>query len=303
MYDRSGLDDLLVGLLKDLGDAPQLVREASQNLDKAGPHHGHLVVKNLGIVDLGHAQPLALQVVDRAGRIVQQPVHFLLIAVQLGSDGAQLFGGYTNLNGRSRDFRLRGAFESASGLTGLSASYRALFSTQEALSTELDPYFSVLRTYHPYHEFSISLRHELSERFGAEGGFSFRRLERKEDVGPFNHDFERYYALLRSCDWPWRGSEVSVVGNLYDTGSDRTWETELFFRQKIGENLKVYAGTSYSLYKENRYTLEEENDVRSVFIGGEYDILEDLSFRSRYVLEDDDYDITHYLEVGLRIRF
>jgi len=286
---------------------PEHLSESSRSRDRV--YGGGLELRPFAgtRASISYARIKDVYEVDHVDRSSRQSARDDLVSLDLAQsllhDRLSLFGGYTNLNGRSRDLRLRASFESLSGRTGVSLSYRALFSTQEALSTELDPYFSVLRTYHPYHEFSISLRRELSDRFGAEGGFSFRRLERKEDVGPFNHDFERYYVLLRSTDWPVEGSEASVVGNLYDTGSDRTWETELFFRQKVAESLSLYAGTSYSLYKENRYTLEEENDVRSVFIGGEYDILEDLSFRSRYVLEDDDYDTTHIVEVGLRIRF
>ncbi len=214
-----------------------------------------------------------------------------------------LYAGYTNLNGDSRDLRLRMAYASASGRTGAAVNYRRLFSTQKALSTELDPYYGVMRSYEPYHELAFSAWHDLTANLGAEAGYSVRRLDAGSDVGPFNHEFERYFIAGTVKDWPWTGSALSVTGSGYDTGSDDLWEVEGSFRQRVGESLMLEVGSGYALYDEDRFTFEERNNVRTVFVRGEYDILEDCSLRSRYTIEDDDAGTTHVLEVGVRCRF
>ena len=222
---------------------------------------------------------------------------------RLFEDQIQFFGGYTNLNGDSRDLRLRVRYDSPSGATGAYVTYRALFSTQELLSTELDPYYSALRSYHPYQELGLGLNQDITAWLLGEVGFFIRRLGSESDVGPFNHDFERYFARATVLEWPLEGSTLTIVGNGYETGSDRLWEVEGSFLQRIGERLRLEAGTGHALFKENRYSFEEHSNVRTLYARGWYDICEALAVRARYTVEDDDDDTTPVVEVGLRVRF
>jgi hypothetical protein len=178
-----------------------------------------------------------------------------------------------------------------------------LFSTQEALSTALDPYYSVLRSYQPYQEVGFSVRQDLSARIGAEAGLWIRRLKRSRDVGPFNHEFERYYTVLTVRDWPFTGSEIAVTGNAYDTGSDAIWEIEGAFRQELGPASVVEVGSGYALFDEDRFTFEERNNIRTGFVRFDHAIIEALSARAEYAVENDDADTTHRVEVGVRLRF
>lgn len=221
----------------------------------------------------------------------------------LFDDRLNLFGSYSNLNNRSRDGRLQLAFDDDEKGIGVDVNYRILFSTQNALSTELDPYYSVLRSYHPYRELGVNLRKEITDTLSARGGATFRRLEQEGDKGPFNHDFSRYYAGADLERFPFKASTLSVTGDLFRAEGDRFWEVEGLWRHACSEKLDAEVGTGYALYHEDRYTLTERNHVRSVFARAEYTLVKDVTLRGGYVLEDDDELTTNRFEVSLRYRF
>jgi len=207
------------------------------------------------------------------------------------------------LEGKARDAQIRTQFYLPSLRCGLVASYKALFKTQEERSAELDPYVSVLRVYRPYHQFSVQAWHDLNEKISLEAGFTVRRLKRAEHPGPFNHEFERYWAGIALMRWPFEGLEIDLIGELYETGSDRHSEVEAAARYHFMENLLAEIGTAYALFKEDRYTLRERSDVRAVFANLKWQALPSLGVFCRYTFEEDNSQGSHLLEVALRWRF
>jgi len=75
------------------------------------------------------------------------------------------------------------------------------------------------------------------------------------------------------------------------------------FGQSLGEDLDFRIGTSYALYDENRFTLDEEFDVRIAYARVDYDILEDVRLLLQYEIEENDIDTFHLVEIGIRYRF
>jgi curved DNA-binding protein CbpA len=213
------------------------------------------------------------------------------------------YGAYSNLNSESRETRMKLAYESEDGHWGTSLRYRILHSTQNSQSTELDPYVSVLRSYHPYQEITFNLRRDLSKMLTADAGASIRRMDKERDKGAFNHDFERYFLSGTFQKWPLQASEVTVAGNLYDADGDRFWEIEGSWQHDFTDSLRTVMGTGYALYHEDRYTLEERNHVRSGFLRLNYDWFENVLLQLNYTINNDDEETTHMWEVGLQYRF
>ena len=94
-----------------------------------------------------------------------------------------------------------------------------------------------------------------------------------------------------------------MTGNLYDADGDRFWETEGSWLHDLSDKLSVEAGTGYALYHEDRYTFEERNHVRSLFLRLEYEVDDDITLRGNYSADDDDDETTHRWEIGLQFRF
>ncbi len=214
-----------------------------------------------------------------------------------------LYGAYSNLNGRSRDTSARLTVQSPSGTWRTSLDYRSLFATQNALSTELDLYYSVLRSYHPFHELRADTDWCVTENWNVGAGIAIRRMDRQRDAGPFNHDFERYYLTTTFAEWPLARAPLTLVANLFAADGDRFWEVEADWRLEITETLSVDVGSGYALYQEDRYTFEERDHVRSLFARVEYAPTESVAITGRYVAEDADDGTTHSFEAGIRYRF
>ncbi len=210
---------------------------------------------------------------------------------------------YSLLENEPRDLRLRASYQLPWGTTDVSGYFTWLFSRQDSLSTELDPCYSVLRSYYPYREGGVLLRHEFAPWLDAEGGITVRRLTDGSDVGPYNHEFERYWAAAALRQLPWPSSELVVTTNCYDTGSDWTWAVEGTYSQKLSEALKCELGSGYALWKEDRYSHEERVDVRSFFLRVAYAFGKAVTLDAEYALEDDEDATTHRVEVGVKVRF
>jgi hypothetical protein len=219
------------------------------------------------------------------------------------SGTTSFYGLYTNLNGSSRESKTRLTYVAKDGRTNVGVNYRTLLSTQSTLSTELDPYVSILRDYHPYHEVSADLTREFTDRLGAQAGTQVRRLAQESDKGAFNHEFERYYLSGILNKWPVKESLITLTGELYDADGDRFWVAEGSYEHELLTELKLKVGSGYSLYNEDRFTFEERTHVRSGFIGVEYDPGHNLKFMLEYAAERDDFDTTHRVEATVRYRF
>ncbi len=214
------------------------------------------------------------------------------------------YGTYSNLNGDSRDSQLRLAYNSEDGRWGAALNYRILYTTQKAQSIELDPYFSVLRSYYPYQELGFDVRRFFTDKLSADLGASFRRVSDDSDRGPFNHDFNRFFLTGTVQKWPLEGSEIALTGNLYDANEgDKFWAVEGSWSQDLSEDLSGEVGTSYALYHLDRFTINEREHIRSVFLLFDYDLVKDVSLRGGYTLEVGDDMTWNRVDIGVQFRF
>ncbi len=301
------LEDFLCTRLAAFGGIPDHIGESSRRLDRllgaslciSPPGLARLCCTYVRLCD-------TYRVHDALGSSVRHASRddYIVFTVRRRF-GERLFlsGKYSLLNGNARDARVRALYYLPEIHSGLSVSYSGLFKTQAQQSAELDPYVSVLRVYGPYHQFSARLWHDFNDAVSVETGLTVRRLTRGRHLGPFNHEFERYWGGLTVRQWPLDGTELSLLCDFYDTGSDRHLELEGWVNYEFCKGLSAEVGSGYSLFQEDRYTLRERVDVRTGFARISWDVLPQVRIRCGYTVEDDQSRTTHLLELALRWRF
>ncbi len=210
---------------------------------------------------------------------------------------------YALLENEPRELRLRASYDLPSGKTSVSGHFTWVFSRLDALSTECDPYYSVLRSLYPYREAGVLVRHDCADWLDVGGGVSVRRLVNGGRVGPYNHEFERYYVTAALRELPLPTSEFVATANCYDTGSDRTWAVEGSYAQRLGASLRCEIGSGYSLWKEDRYDHRERADVRTFFLRAAYAVAKAATLEAEYMLQRDEEGTTHRVEAGVKVRF
>ncbi len=214
-----------------------------------------------------------------------------------------LHGRYNNLDGESRDYLVRGAYREASQDLLLQASFHHVLETLRDLSTELDPYFSILRDYRPYWEVDLRASKGLGEHFLVDAGASLRELIDDADEGTFNHEFRRYYLTPSSRSWPVEGMNLSLTGEVWDSRGDRVYSAGGEVSQRFLKVLVASFGTFYSLYKVDFLSGDERTHDRTFYWKLDYQVLRDLKLTALYELERDDSFTYHTIEVGLRYSF
>ena len=103
---------------------------------------------------------------------------------------------------------------------------------------------------------------------------------------------------------PLEGSEIALTGNLYDANEgDKLWAVEGSWSQDLSEDLSGEVGTSYALYHQDRFTINEREHIRSVFLLFDYDLVKDVSLRGGYTLEVGDDMTWNRVDIGVQFRF
>lgn len=215
----------------------------------------------------------------------------------------RLEGGYTALEGDSRDVRARASWFEVEEDLVLRLSFYELFETQRALVTEFDPFFDSLREHFPFYELQALVAKGFAERYRTELGGQVRRLREREDEGQFNREFERYFARFVVEDLVVDDLTLGLTGEVYDAGAGRfsSWSADL--EREWNARWKTAIGTYYALYRFDIFELRERNDVRVYFLDAAYRASKRTRLAARYEFEDDDLDDYHVLKVGLTWRF
>ncbi len=214
-----------------------------------------------------------------------------------------LHGRYNLLNGDTRDYLVRGTYRETLIDFLLQASFRHSVQPLRDLSVELDPFFSVVRDYKPFWQVDVRGSKGLGEHASLDGGISLRELVHEEDQGRFNHEFVRYYVTPSTHDWPFKGTSVSLTGELWQSQGDQFFTLGGEVRQAILRALILAIGSQYSLYKYDFFSQEEKSHVRTIFGRLEYRLATDVKVHVLYSCEKDDVSTYHILETGLTYSF
>ncbi len=216
---------------------------------------------------------------------------------------ARLEGDYSSLDGTPRDLRLRAMYDDPDSQTNLRLGYYELLRPQNALVTELDPFFEQLATYEPYRETTFDISHVFGPHTTVDVGIDVRRLDNQDDVGEFNRNWERYYTTATFNDVATKGLSMSVTGDrwddhqrdIYTLGADVTYAAEKRWKASIG--------SYYSLYKYVFLQLDEQDNVRTYYLRTTYDLTARAQLEFLYELEDDSLGTFNTLRLGARWRF
>lgn len=203
----------------------------------------------------------------------------------------------------SRDVRVMATYYDQDTDLKLQASYYELLNTQKDLALEVDPFYGVLLDLFPYYQTRFLVSKSLRDWIFLEGGFDIRRVTDQGDVGEFNRDFERYYAVTTFQDVAKQGFDVSVTGEVWnsDDSDVQTWGADV--TKQIDERWDASVGTYYSLYKYDYFLVDERNNVRTYYVKMGYDPTKSLSIDMRYEFEDDEFEDYQTVRLGVSWRF
>jgi hypothetical protein len=218
-------------------------------------------------------------------------------------DQFSFHGRYSLLDGESRDYTVRGTYRDAPDDLLLQASFYQLLMTERDLSTELDPYSSILMDYQPFWEATFRASKGLGEHFLLDGGVTVRELINESDESTFNHEFQRYYITPSTRSWPAEGMNISLTGEFWNSTGDDVYSTGFDISQRFLKVLLASFGSYYSLYKVDFLTGQERVNDRTFYWKLDYQVLKDLKLTALYDLERDDIDTYHTVEIGLRYSF
>lgn len=199
---------------------------------------------------------------------------------------------YSRLEDRDRDLSVGASwYDLEHGLT-LQATHYRLLEEQQSLSLELDPFFEQLLTLFPFDETRLSASKNVGDHVQLLGGIDYRHVSDANDVGAFNHDFDREYLTTTFDEMLPAEVTLSLTGEVWNgDGSDfQTWGFDLSRRWKRGKITAFSAslGSFYSLFKFDPFAGSEKDDVRTYYTALRYRIDESRSMQLRYEHEDQD---------------
>ena len=215
---------------------------------------------------------------------------------QAGWDGswwASLSGSF--LDGSQRDLDLQGFWSDVDRGWQLQFFAHALRSRQSVNTLEFDPLTAVLLPEEPFYEAQLQASKRLAvaplglgSAWRLEGGAYGRQLRDGARESEFNRSYQRFWLGAALEDLPWKGAEVSVHGESWDSGTDEILSASAELRVRFAEAWDVSLGTHYSLYQYDFFAQLERDNVRSWTLRVKWQALEDLRLQtSLEILEDD----------------
>ncbi|HVS09901.1 MAG TPA: hypothetical protein VMS76_08490 [Planctomycetota bacterium] len=210
---------------------------------------------------------------------------------------------YTNVEGSSRDVRASASWFDVDRALLVQLSHYRLLETQDALVLELDPFSETLQELFPYDQTRLLASKGFGESLDLQLGADLRRVSDEDDVGVFNHDFERYFVTGTLPKALPADLELALTLEAWESDPTdvRTWGADL--SRRFGERLDLSLGSSYALYEYDALLGRERDDVRTTYLRGRWRRSERTSFEAAYEHQDDDLEDTHLVRLGTTWRF
>jgi hypothetical protein len=228
-----------------------------------------------------------------------------LYAVQLKQDVAEstrVQGDYSWLGGTPRDRRLAAIWNDAETDMLVQGSYYELLSTQFELTEELDPFSPTLFAQFPYRQTAVVASKSWDDDFDLDGGVDVRRVTDQSDVGDFNRDFERYHVTGTRHHVFTDKLSLGLTGELWDSGgtSQQSWGLDATHEWS---RLRASLGTYYALFKNDFFSGEERDHVRTWYAALRYLTVSRTTWTLGYDLEDTSEGNFHTVRLGAIWRF
>lgn len=188
---------------------------------------------------------------------------------------------------------------------GLSGGIRLTYQpeTLREFSFDLSPFFHVLTESRPYYQVLANVEKHVTEDLSLEVGGSVRQLLDDDDEGNFNREFTRAFAAVHATDIPVEKVSVSLIGeawfteidDVYSLGGDVSW--------RPAARWKASTGYYFSLFKIDRVTLDEREDVQTYFVKVKGPVVGPVTFDVAYEMELGEGPTFHIVETGVRVSF
>lgn len=186
----------------------------------------------------------------------------------------------------------------------VSAFYFRSFIERKIEPLNSDPFSILLGSLEPYHQGGANIYKGIGKYVGIEGGAMFRELLDYNDETSYNHSYDRYMLSLYLYKFPFASSQWVLGGDTWSASGDaynQSYRGE--YSQKIMKSGKVYAGTSYYLFKVNEITGYEDEDVRVYYVGAKIPVIKNTAVTIDYSFEDGSLRELDTLKAGLSYEF
>lgn len=213
----------------------------------------------------------------------------------------QIGGRCRFLEDEIRDYRVRTRVDMAKIDLSAVATYFRQEHTLEQYANEFSSFYKVLGDYHPFEQYGIVIYKGLGENYMLSAGVERREVLEPSDQGPYNREFETYFASVggtKLFNTPLRGS-VSVGYWDTDTRDEVTTvgaETGITVR----DNIDLDVGTEYAAYKYDLLSQDERADVRTYFAQARYNYSESAYMSCRFEAETNEFDDEPFYTARLR---
>lgn len=167
---------------------------------------------------------------------------------------------------------------------------------------EVSPFIYVVGRYAPFYQMQLDLHQPIGSVFGVGGGVNLRQLDDESDKGQFNHSFQNYYLALDLRDL-WPAMTASLRGDAWNADRRDIYSVSLELEQRILEDWRVRAGTSFSLYRLDPFTGEERERDRVYYLKLLWKLLRHVELEVEYQFERDSITEYHNLISGVRVWF
>jgi hypothetical protein len=208
-------------------------------------------------------------------------------------------GNWTRLEEKNRDLRFRATWNDADADLVVQGSWYRLLETQLDQTVPFDPYYNTLYALYPYEQYGALVSKGISEHVDVQAGFDLRRVEESQDLGQFNHDYDRGFLTAGFTDVFAAGLDLSVTGDVWDADGEDINSFGAELSRRFGEKVQGSLGTDYSLYKYDLYQDRELDHVRTWYAGVRWKRAANATFDARYEFEDDETDQFHSLRLGM----
>ncbi len=227
-----------------------------------------------------------------------------VVSAALRTTPAILAAEVSYANNEARRYALRGSLDLADQGTLLTGQATYQPETVEELVPEAGTFWPVLGAIRPYQLYRLGLEQALGRGVSLLADGTLRLLDYRSDESAYNHDYTYWNVGVRLGPELLSGFAATVTGGLWQSkGGPDQRSLGLDLRRDLGKHWSVRAGTAYELFKYDRITGEERQDVRSVYARLSRKVSEGLGLELGWEAEQDETAGVQVFDVALRQSF
>ncbi len=173
----------------------------------------------------------------------------------------------------------------------------------EVVATDLSPFAVTLGDVAPYWTAGAELHRSFSDSADLGIGFQGRWLNKNEDYGVFNREYNRWFAILTGHDFLMTDLEAGLRADVWNSSDADILAGGAFAAYEIEKGRRFEVGTDFSKYRYDLFTGNEYLDDRQIYGRVRYAVTDSASFRLRVARSRSQFGTDAFLEVSLALDF